>query len=129
MKLEFVEFYAGDIRKNSPKPAESFNTNITLSDAFLDKNALTLHFEYTVNYSPGNSGIHLTGKAVFAGKEAKKAYAEWEKKQTIGGEVGEYIVNALYYHSALNAIPLSSMFGLVPPVVLPEVKFSKKKRG
>ncbi|MBD3389885.1 hypothetical protein GF415_02915 [Candidatus Micrarchaeota archaeon] len=127
MKLEFVEFYAGDVRRNSPKPPESFNTNITLTDAFVEKDALSLNFEYTVNYSPGNSGMHLTGKAVFAGKEAKKAHAEWEKKKTIGGKMGEYIVNALYYHSALNAIPLSSMFGLVPPVVLPEVKFSKKK--
>ncbi len=128
MKLEYVEFYAGDVRRNSPKAPESFKTNISITEAQAKGDTLNLTFDYTVGYAPGNSGLHLTGKAAFIGKDAENARKEWVKSKTITGASGEYIVNTIYYHSSLQAIQIARLFGLTAPVVFPQMKFAGKKK-
>ena len=126
MKLVAIDYGAGEIRKNRTGNPKTINSNILLTSADLDGDRLTLGFDFSAAYSPGNSRIRISGVAEFSGKEAKKAHDEWRKTRAISGPQGELILNSIHYGASMNAVLLAKAFNLVPPVVLPTLKITKK---
>jgi hypothetical protein len=126
MKLESIEFGAGEVRKGRGGNPKTIDSNILLTNAELEEGYLALDFEFTATYAPGNDSIRISGMAIFSGKETKKAHAEWVKSKAITGEQGELILNAIHYGSSMNAVLLAKAFNMMPPVVLPTLKIRKK---
>jgi hypothetical protein len=121
MKLEYIDIVYGEARKNSPVTPKAIGTNINLTKAELDGSNLRVQFDFLATYSPDGSHLRLSGVAVFSGQEAKKAFDEWSKTARITGEPGEYILNSINYSASINAIQMSRVFNLTPPVTLPRL--------
>lgn len=119
MQLEFIEFTNGDAKRNGTVRPDLVNTNINIREARLDKETLSMSFDYTVDYAPDKSYIRISGRARFSGKDARAAYDEWKKRMRIGGPAGEAILNSINFYSSANAVLLSKAFGMMPPLVLP----------
>jgi hypothetical protein len=126
MKLDSMEFSGGDVKKVSNAAIDSVNTGIVFTNADILGDSLSIGFEYTAQYSPDQSYIKISGRAVFSGKESKSAYDEWTKTRKVGGEVGEYILNAVHHNASMNSIVLAKVFNMAPPVVLPRLSFESK---
>ena len=122
MKLDYIEFYSGDAERKGTAVPTSMNTNIAIGKAEAKNSTLSIEFEYGVLYVPDQSYIRMKGRASFTGPEAQKSYAEWAKSKVITGPHGEYVFNAIYYHSTINALLISKSFGMMPPINLPTLK-------
>jgi hypothetical protein len=123
MKLDSIDFRGGDAKKVSDAAMHGVNTSIAFISADLSGDSLSLGFDYSAIYAPDQSYIRISGKAVFTGKESKRAYDEWMKTKKIGGEAGEYIVNAIHYNASLNAVMIAKVFNMAPPITLPRLTF------
>jgi hypothetical protein len=125
MKLEFLDFDSSEAKKKGMTAPESIETNVSITNAVLEKSILNLNFMYTVKYLPDGSYISISGNAKFSGEDAKAAYEEWKKKKTITGTNGEKIVNVVNYSAATNAVLIAKVFGFTPPISPPVIKFTK----
>lgn len=123
MKLDRIDFMAGEAKRISDVTVQGVNTSIAFTKAELSGDSLSLDFDYSVTYAPDESFIRISGKALFSGKESKKAYDEWAKTQKITGEAGEYVLNAVNYGAALNGVLMAKVFNMAPPVMLPRLTF------
>ena len=121
MKLEYIEFLSGDTKRESPEHPTKIDTNINFSSVDFSNSQLVMGFDYLASYTPGNNYIRLTGKAVFTGTELKKIKSEWDKEKRLSGKEGEFILNAINYNSALNALLIAKAFSMTPPVMLPTI--------
>jgi hypothetical protein len=128
MKLYSVDFEYGEARRNSTAAPASFNNNIEILSATGKEDTLTLQFRYTATYSPDESKLLLGGTAKFMFPHADKLAAEFAANKRIGGVNGEMILNSLNYHCSLNSVMLSRVFNLVPPIMLPTLKFEEPKK-
>ncbi|MEM4272171.1 MAG: hypothetical protein QXH30_01145 [Candidatus Bilamarchaeaceae archaeon] len=129
MKLEFVEFKSGDAMRKGNAVPKSINANILISNAEAEKDRLKIDFEYGVSYQPDQSYVRMKGSATFIGPEAAKSVEEWKKTKKITGEHGEFIFNALYYHCSINALLITRVFGIAPPIALPTLKIGVSPKG
>jgi hypothetical protein len=129
MKFEYVEFVSGSIKKGAGGPPKSLNTNIVITNAREAGNLLELEFKYGVEYVPNGGSIILGGRASFAGEGAAECRKEWEKNGNISGKDGEYIINAIYHHAALNSLLIARAFNLAPPLALPGLKMGKATKN
>lgn len=128
MKLEYIEFEAGDARRKSPVAPKEIDTNINITSASATKkDRLIIQFTYIAYYRPDGSHIRLRGNASFKGEHAKKLYQEYAKTKTITGDTGSLVLNSINYHSAVNAVLIAKSFGLTPPIILPTLSFGKPK--
>ena len=123
MRLQSIDYDFGDVRKSGNTLPTKFNTNIELTGAGAEKEILSVSFRYTATYDPDGSYIQLGGIAKFLSEDAKKTADEWSKNKRIMGEGGEAILNAINYNAAMNIILMARVFNLVPPVLLPTLKF------
>jgi len=128
MKLYSVDFEYGEARRNGTAAPAGFNNNIEILSASGKDDTLTLQFRYTATYSPDESRLLLGGTAKFMFPHAEKLVAEFTTKKSIGGANGEMILNSLNYHCSLNSVMLARVFNLVPPIVLPQLKFEEPKK-
>src|SRR4030095_1943637 len=112
MKAEAVDILSGDVKREAPQAAQTINTNIDITSAVANGERLSVDFEYRVTYQPDQSRIVLKGKAVFSGKEAGSSAAEWGQSGRIGGEAGEFVLNAINYGASINALMLARIFNL-----------------
>lgn len=123
MKLETIEIVSGDAKKKSVENAKKIDTSINFTNVQLEKDQLYLDFQYTVLYQPDESHLRLNGTAMFSGPETKKLFEEWAKTKKMSGKDGETILNAINYNASINAVLLSKVFNLLPPIVLPTLSF------
>ena len=123
MKLDSIEFRGGDAKKVSDVVTRGVNTSIAFTTAEVSGDELRVGFDYSAMYAPDQSYIRITGKAVFSGKEAKKAFEEWTKSKKISGETGEYMLNAVNYGASMNAVMMAKVFNMAPPIMLPRLTF------
>jgi hypothetical protein len=121
MKVESMDIFSGDFRRQSSQVQQTMNMNINLVGAKAEGDLLQVDFEYVVTYLPGNSFIRLIGKASLRGSESetRKAVQEWMASGRISGEGGELIINAINYGASINSVLISRAVNLVPPIVLP----------
>jgi hypothetical protein len=124
MKLDSIDFRSGDAKKMSDANVTGVNTTISFTSAELSGDSIALNFDYSALYAPDESYIRISGRAVFSGKESRKSHEEWTKTKRITGEAGEYMLNAVNYGSSMNAIMISKVFNMAPPVMLPQIVIS-----
>jgi hypothetical protein len=124
MELSYMEFQATDARKTSRARPQGLNINILISNANVDGNLLSIEFTYVANYLPNNGYIKMIGSARFLGADAKPAYEEWKKTRKMTGTAGEQIWNTINYGSSINAVYVSRVLNMEPPVAPPTIKLT-----
>jgi hypothetical protein len=123
MKLDYIEVRTGEVKKASDAITQGVDTNIAFTSAEVTGDTLKLGFDFSALYAPDRSYIRISGKAIFSGKESKKAQEEFSKTKKIGGETGEYILNAVNYGASMNAVMIAKVFNMAPPITLPRLTF------
>lgn len=124
LELSHMEFQAAEAKKSSHTRPQGLNVNILISNAAVENNLLMIEFLYTVQYLPNNGHVRMAGNARFLGAEAKLAYEEWKKTRRITGAVGEQIWNTINYGSSINAIYVTRVLNMEPPIAPPKIKIA-----
>ncbi|MFH1520978.1 MAG: hypothetical protein ABID61_05000 [Candidatus Micrarchaeota archaeon] len=129
LELSHMDFQAAEAKKSSNSRPQGLNVNILISNATVEKNLLMVEFLYTVQYLPNNGHVRMAGNARFVGTEATAAYEEWKKTKRITGAAGEQIWNTINYGSSINAIYVTRVLNMEPPIAPPRIKIANQVKS
>jgi hypothetical protein len=108
--------------------------NIEKSDLNLGKGkqeGIKYQFEFSSKYEPDMAIIQFEGTVMCIGepKEIDAVLKEWKKDKRLAKEVVNLIMNTILMRCNVEAIILSRDISLPPPVPLPKVEESPKKKN
>ena len=107
-------------------------TDVKESDLKLDntRKGLKIEVEFISNYEPDVGTIALVGEVLLI-EESKKAdeiFKSWKEKKILPKDETAAILNVALTKSNVQALILSQLITLPPPVQLPKVKVEEPKK-
>lgn len=124
-------------KKNPAKGKININntikvTDIKESDLSLDKSkmGLKVEVEFVSSYDPDIGSISLTGEVLLI-EDSKKAgliVKSWKDKKVLPQDSTTSILNVALTKSNVEALILSQLVNLPPPVQLPKVQVAEPKK-
>jgi hypothetical protein len=94
----------------------------------LGKKALSLDFEFAIEYSPPIGEIKITGDMLYMADTNAKILAEWKKKKSIPEKVSIEVLNQLFRKCLLKTATIAEDLQLPPPLQMPTVRPASEKK-
>jgi hypothetical protein len=117
----------------------NINNNISIKDVeekdlALGKSkqkGLRFLFEFTSKYEPDIGHIFLNGDVIYLGeeKQIKDLATGWKKNKRLPKEIMTHILNNVLTKCNIEALILSGVINLPPPIPLPKVQETKEKQS
>lgn len=115
----------------------NINNNVSIKDVeerdlALGKSkqkGLRFLFEFTSKYEPNVGHILLNGDVVYLGeeKEIKELISGWKKNKKLPKDIMTNVLNNVLTKCNIEALILSGVINLPPPIPLPKVEAQEKK--
>ena len=85
---------------------------------------LTFNFEFTAKYDPNIGSIKFTGDVLFMDdiKKIKEILDGWKKNKKLPKEIMPSILNTVLNKCNIQALILSELINLPPPIPLPKLQ-------
>lgn len=125
-------------RKESPTGKISINNNIALKDVekmelgagATKQEGLKFKFELLAKYEPNFADIIIQGDVVYLDTSAKvkKVIDGWKKDKNIEKDVFEQVMNAALNKANIQALIISQVVNLPPPVQLPKIQVKQETK-
>lgn len=133
MAVVGFDFTKIDAKKKAPiKGKININNNVQIKDVkekdlslgTTKKNSLQFTFEFIAKYEPNLGDIILEGNVVFMAepKKVTEIMAGWKKDKKLPKEVSASILNSILNRCNIQALILSQVINLPPPIPLPKVQ-------
>ena len=94
---------------------------------------LTFNFEFTAKYDPNIGSIKFTGDVLFMDdvKQIKEILDGWKKGKKLPKEIMPSILNTVLNKCNIQALILSELINLPPPIPLPKLQAAQpeEKQG
>lgn len=113
-------------KKMGDEPVPNFDALFDFEEVKVNKDEITLKFVYTAKY--GDSGSFIKVKGILTSKEDKetaKKIEEESRNKRVPTEYIQSVVNTINYFGATNATVIAVVMGMVPPVKMPALTFTK----
>ena len=107
-------------------------TEVKESDLTLDKSrkGLKVEVEFTSSYDPDVGSILLLGEVllILESKKTDDIIKVWKEKKVMPQEITTSVLNVALTKSNVQALILSQLINLPPPVQLPKVQVGQPKK-
>lgn len=123
-------------RKDAPVGSISINNNVALKDVEkIDLSAgatkqegLKFKFELSAKYEPKFAEMNILGDVIYldASAKIKQILEGWGKNKNIPKDVFEQVMNVALTKSNIQALIISQIVNLPPPIQLPKLQIKKQ---
>ena len=124
-------------KKNPVKGKVSINNNVSIKELEETKlninttrKALKLNFEFISSYEPNIGKILLEGEVIYLidKNKADDVVKNWKKNKKLEKDIMTQVLNNVLAKCNVQALILSKDMNLPPPIPLPKVGGSEKKK-
>jgi hypothetical protein len=121
-------------RKEVPTGSISINNNIALKEVdridlsagTAKQDGLKFKFELAAKYEPNFAELTINGDVIYldASAKVKQILDGWNKNKNVQKEIFEQVMNAALTKANIQALILSQILNLPPPIQLPKLHVS-----
>jgi hypothetical protein len=122
-------------RKEAPSGSISINNNIALKEVekidlsagTTKQDGLKFKFELTAKYEPKFAEMTILGEVIYldASAKVKQIVEGWSKNKNVPKDVFEQVMNSALTKANIQALLISQMVNLPPPIQLPKLQVGK----